>query len=379
MNEDRAWSAALAWRMFFEGLDPTSATLDSPVAFDFEPHREVRKLLMPAFSPAATASYLETAAPIFERAIDEWLARGRVAFKPAIRRVLANVSSRTFFGVDDDREGERLDRALAAIWSSAQAITKNPWISPRWRRGMKAHRELRETLRPLVAERRARGGSDLFSRLCAESRGASWLDDDGTVRLFMGVLGGAFDTTAYGLASMAYLLAKYPEWQERLREEARALGKERATYEDTKKLIGAELAWKETLRLYPVAPDVPRRALRDLELGGVRIPAGAFVLAMIASVMQDPAWWTEPQRFDPERFSEARAEDKKHKGIYLPFGGGAHACVGMLLANVEAKAFWHAMLTRCRFRLEPDYTGVHGFTPLGTVSGDVKIAVERLS
>jgi len=136
--------------------------------------------------------------------------------------------------------------------------------------------------------------------------------------------------------------------------------------------------WKETLRLFPVAGDVPRTTLRDVQLGQWRIPAGAGVIPFIATVLQDGSWWTDPQTFDPDRFSEGRAEDKKHKGLFLPFGAGAHACIGLQLATTEVKGFWHAMLTRCRFRLERDYEGHHGFTPIGTVSGDVALVVERL-
>jgi cytochrome P450 len=62
----------------------------------------------------------------------------------------------------------------------------------------------------------------------------------------------------------------------------------------------------------------------------------------------------------------------------LPFGSGAHSCIGMHLSTVEAKAFWHAMLTRCRFRLARDYQGRHTFAPLGAVSGDVKLALETV-
>ncbi len=377
-NEDQAWSAALAWRVFFEGIDPTTKTLDSPVTLDFEPHREARKLLMPAFNPVAISSYLAIASPMFESAVDRFVADGRVTFKPVIRRLLANASSRIFMGIDDPAEGEMLDGALADFWSAPLAIAKTPWLSPTWRRAMRGHKTLRETLRARVAERRARGGEDLFSRLCAESRGASWLDDDGLVRLFIGVMAGAFDTTSFALTSMAYLLAKHPEWQERLREEAFAASRERVTYEDTKRLVLADRAWKETLRLFPIAADLPRRALREVQLGEWRIPAGAFVLALIGPVLQDPGWWTDPQRFDPDRFSDDRAEDRKHKGLFLPFGGGAHACIGMNLAAVEAKAFWHAMLTRCRFRLAPDYEGHHQYGPLGVVSGKVELAIDKL-
>src|SRR5690606_31901376 len=121
-----------------------------------------------------------------------------------------------------------------------------------------------------------------------------------------------------------------------------------------------------------------RRALHDCELGPWKIPAGTFVLGLIAAVLQDASLWSDPLRFDPDRFSDERAEDKQHKWAFLPFGTGAHTCTGMHLANAEVKAFWHAMLTRCRFTLEREYRGRHTYLPAGIVSGDVKLRIEPL-
>jgi cytochrome P450 len=63
----------------------------------------------------------------------------------------------------------------------------------------------------------------------------------------------------------------------------------------------------------------------------------------------------------------------------LPFGGGAHACIGLHLSGVEVKGLWHAMLTRCRFRLAGGHDERHIFTPLGIGSGDVKLVLERVA
>jgi cytochrome P450 len=377
-NEDRVWSAALAYLAFFHGLDPSSPTFDILNTMDFEFHRDARKVLQPAFGPQATAGYLADAQPMFERAIESWIAAGTVTFKPAVRRLLANVSARVLLGTDDAALGAMMDRSLADFWGATFALAKVRWFSRGWRGGVSAYRRLRTTFRPLVEERRAKGGRDLFSLLCKESVGSDWLDEDTVVRVFIGVLAAAFDTTSLGVTSMAYLLARHPEWQERLREEARAVSPRRISYEDIKRLDAADLVWKESLRLFPIAPHLPRVALRDVQLADWRIPAGALVLAMVAPVLQDPSWFTDPLRFDPERFAEGRAEDRKHKGAFLPFGAGAHACIGLHLANVEAKAFWHAMLTQCRFRLAKDYEARHSFNLLGVASGDVKLAVERV-
>jgi cytochrome P450 len=373
-NEDRVWSTALGWRVWFDGVNPLSATTDSPGQLDFEPHRDARKLLQPAFGAAAMAGYVELAAPVFEQAAERWSRRGQVDFKRVVRRVLARASSRIFMGIDDAAEAAVLERAVAQIWAAPTALVRSR-LDPTWAGALSGYRRLRETFTARVAERRARGGGDLFSRMCAESRVAPWLDDDALVRLYIGVVIATFDTTSSALTSMAYLLAKHPGWQERLRDEARAAGQGRVTYESAKQLDATLRVWSEAMRLYPVGGFLPRLALRDTELGGHRIPAGALVHAQVDAVMRDPAWWTDPERFDPDRFAEGRAEDRLHKGAFLPFGAGAHACIGAHLAGVEAAAFWHAILTRCRFRLEPAYDARHAYQPMGMVTGRVRLAV----
>jgi cytochrome P450 len=139
-----------------------------------------------------------------------------------------------------------------------------------------------------------------------------------------------------------------------------------------------ELVWKETLRLMPVASFLPRRPLRDVKVGGHTLRAGTLALVAAGAMGRHPAWWNEPSKFDPERFTPERAEDKKHPGIYNPFGGGAHVCIGMQLATMEVKAFWHDLLRRCRFRLTKDYDGHHTASPLGTVSGKVELTLDPI-
>ena len=378
-RDNQTWSTALAWLTFFGGIDPkiNAAQLDSPLFLDFKPHRDARKVLQPAFGHAATAGYFDAATPLFEEAIDRWAARGQVSFKEEIRSLMVKVSTRIFLGADD--AAAAFERALIEYWEGPLALSRSALLSRKWRRSIRGHRVLCEMLRSRIASRRAAGGDDLFSRLCAMTKESDTLvDDDGLVRLLIGVMSAAFATTSSGLSSMAYLLAKHPAWQERMREEAFALAAGRISYEKSNELEVCSRVWKETMRLYPIAPYCARRALHDVELGQWRIPAGTFVLALISAVLQDDSIWSEPQRFDPERFTEARAEDKRHKAAFLPFGTGVHTCTGMHLANAEVRSFWYAMLTRCRFTLARDYRGRHTYMPAGIVSGDVELRIERL-
>jgi cytochrome P450 len=375
-NQDGAWSAALGWRLVFDGL-VGGETMDMLATLDFEPHRETRGLLQPAFSSVALQSYIGTALDAFDRDLPDWFEHRRVRFKPAVRRLFANVASRVFMGIDDPAEAERLDHALAAFWRGPMALVRNPLLSPTWRKARRGERMLREWLRSQVEPRRAGAhGTDLFSRLCQTPNDLEWLDDDALVRLFLGVMVAAFDTTSLGVAGMGYLLAIHPEWQERLRTECRRVDAEELRRSDLEELEEMDWVWMESLRLLPVAGDVPRVALRDVQLGDYRFPAGTFVLPRLGALHRHPDWWTEPEKFDPERFSASRAEHKRHRGIYLPFGGGVHACIGALLASIEAKAFFHRLLSRGRFRLAGAAQGCHQYRPLGQVSGNVELILE---
>jgi len=95
-------------------------------------------------------------------------------------------------------------------------------------------------------------------------------------------------------------------------------------------------------------------------------------------VMWDERYFPEPLRFDPERFSPERAEHQRLGAAFMPFGGGAHVCVGALLAGLEASIFWHELLGRYRIRLARPYEARHQMTPLGCVSGDVELVFEAL-
>lgn len=374
-NEDRLWSAAVGWRVFFAGFVGPEETMDTPVMLDGDPHKDARKLLQPAFGGAALTEYMRIARSMLEPALDEWTRSGRVSFKSAIRRLLARVAGRLFMGIDDEKEAEVLDRALADFWRSPLALIRSRTWSSTWRRGLDGYALLAERLSARVAERRKTGGVDLFGRMCQSAGDIDWVDDKALVSMFIGVMSAAFDTTSLGLTSMAHLLASHPEWQERLAAEAVRAGGE-PDYATLRELTEHEWAWKETLRLLPVANALPRIALRDTELGGHRIPAGSFVNAFVSTPMHDPKYWTRPSEFDPERFSPARAEDKK-SGAYMPFGAGAHTCIGAQLSSLEAKLFWMLMLSRTRIRHAGKPATRHTFTPLGCVAGPVELVLDR--
>ena len=130
------------------------------------------------------------------------------------------------------------------------------------------------------------------------------------------------ETTANALAWTWYLLAQHPEVEAKLHAELdQVLDGQLPTFDDLPRLPYTSAVFSETLRLYSPAWTVGRRALVDYEIDGVTIPANSILLMSQWVVHRDPRWYSEPERFDPERWKPEIAEARP-KFSYFPFGGG---------------------------------------------------------
>jgi cytochrome P450 len=160
------------------------------------------------------------------------------------------------------------------------------------------------------------------------------------------------ETTANALSWTWYLLAQNPEAEARLHEEVdTVLAGRRPAFDDLPRLRYAEMVLAESMRLYPPAWGLGRRSLRDQTLGGLAVPANALVLMSPYLVQRDPRFYSDPLRFDPQRFTpEAKAA--RPKFAYFPFGGGARQCIGEPFAWMEGVLILVTLAQRWRFRLE---------------------------
>ena len=104
-----------------------------------------------------------------------------------------------------------------------------------------------------------------------------------------------------------------------------------------------------------------RRTVRDTDLLGYYIPEGTNVIAYPGLNHRLPELWTDPLKFDPDRFTEPRNEHKRHRYAFTPFGGGAHKCIGMVFGQLEIKTIMHRLLRRYRLELpRPGYQAALG-------------------
>ncbi|XP_023052980.1 cytochrome P450 3A43 isoform X4 [Piliocolobus tephrosceles] len=148
----------------------------------------------------------------------------------------------------------------------------------------------------------------------------------------------AYDTTSTTLPFIMYELATHPDVQQKLQEEIDAVlpNKAPVTYDALVQMEYLDIVVNETLRLFPVVSRVTRVCKKDIEINGVFIPKGLAVMVPIYALHHDPKYWTEPEKFCPERFSK-KNKDNIDPYRYIPFGAGPRNCIGMRFALTNIK------------------------------------------
>ncbi|MDA3630642.1 cytochrome P450 [Saccharopolyspora oryzae] len=323
---------------------------------DFEEHRHHRRIMQQAFTRDRLLGYLDAMTPAIERALSRWRPSERFPVYTAAKRLTLDIATEVFVGERPGADADRLSQAFVAAVQGGHAIVRADVPGGTWARGLRGRRMLESYFRERIPAKRAGSGQDLFSVLCrAETEDGDRYSDDDIVNHMIFVLMAAHDTSTITLAMTAHYLGKHPEWQDRLREEAAALGKPAVEHADLDRLPQLDMVVKEAMRLNAPVGALFRQTVADTEILGHHIPAGTKVAAQIYATQRLAQWWPEPDVFDPERFAEHRREDKVHRYAWAPFGGGAHKCIGMHFGTMEVKAILHQLLLKYRWSVRPDY------------------------
>ncbi|XP_028641336.1 cytochrome P450 3A25-like isoform X2 [Grammomys surdaster] len=147
-----------------------------------------------------------------------------------------------------------------------------------------------------------------------------------------------YETTCNVLSFIMYTLATHPDIQTKLQNEIDAILPRKApvTYDGLVEIEYLDMVINETLRLYPIGARISRLSKKDAEINGVFIPQNTKVDIPIFILHRDPEYWTEPEKFCPERFSKEN-KDRINPYVYMPFGSGPRNCIGMRFALITMK------------------------------------------
>jgi cytochrome P450 len=160
-----------------------------------------------------------------------------------------------------------------------------------------------------------------------------------------------FETTSTALSWFIFYMSKYPDVQQKIKDEL----KENHLSYDTPltqdildSLIYVECVIKEVLRFAPVAAAISREATCDDIIDNIPIKKGDTVTISIVNLHRDPRYWKiDPTKFIPERFLHEDKDPPQY--AYMPFGGGHRACAGQELAFFELKIAVIRLMQRVTF------------------------------
>jgi cytochrome P450 len=345
-----------AKRLLGEGL----LTSEDPV------HLRQRRMMQPAFHRERIAGYGAAMVNAAERLGGEWKDGETRDVALEMTRLTLAIVGRTLFDADVEAEADEIGAALTETLALFGRSVALPYFEildrlplPSNRRFVRAKARIDATIARMIAERRGApaGRSDLLSLLLeardTEGDGRGMTDAqvrDEAITIFLA----GHETTANALAWTWYLLSRNPDVEAKLHAELDAVlvGRPPAVA-DLPRLRYAEMVLAESMRLYPPAWIVGRRAMVPYTIGGYAVSRRSIVVACQWVTHRDPRYFPDPERFDPERWTP-KAKEARPKFSYFPFGGGPRVCIGEGFAWMEGVLVLATLARSWRLHLAED-------------------------
>jgi cytochrome P450 len=344
------------------------------VTSEGEHWRKQRKLAQPAFHRQRLAALADVMAQCVDECLAAWDARTRrgtaeIDVHHEMMQLTLRIVGRTLFGTDLGRDlgalGPVITTCMYKANDYAESIVRLPlWLpTPSNVRFARAKRVLDDIVHRIIDERRRSGQErdDVLGMLMAAT------DESGTERMsnedlrdeVMTLFLAGHETIATTMSWTWLLLHQHPHVAARVRQEAlEVLGGRPPGFDDLPRLAYTGQVIDESMRVRPPVWMVERAALEEDRLGPWRVPPRTIVAVSPWIMHQNPALWSDPLRFDPDRFAPERAEARP-KHAFLPFGAGPRICIGNHFALMEAKIILATVIQRYTIEVHrPERVGI---------------------
>jgi cytochrome P450 len=330
-------------------------------------HIRQRRIAAPAFHRQRVAAYADI---MVERATlrrASWHAGQTIDIGAEMMQLALEIVARTLFNTEVTSDVLAINHEVNTIMDLYHYLVSLPMAEaylfaplPGLTRFRRARARLDAVVHRIITEHRSRPASadsgDLLSMLIAsrdEESGGGMTDQqlrDEIITIFLA----GYETVANALTWTWLLLAQNPTPAQRFYDEVnRVLAGRAARFENLPQLRYTEMVFAESMRLYPPAWAMGRQATAPISLGPYRFPAGTYFFFSQYITQRDPAWFPDPLRFDPERFTpEAKAA--RPRFAYFPFGGGNRQCIGESFAWMEGVLILATIAQQWRLALLPD-------------------------
>jgi cytochrome P450 len=322
-----------------------------------------RRLSQPAFHRERVASYAKIMTDYAQQMLATWSDGETRDVHQEMMRLTLRIVVRALFNVETEEVG-KISFAMNVLMRNSTGIrlllppVARYLPTPAMIEFRRAVRHMDETVYRIIAARRAAEGDsgDLLSMLMqARDEDGSRMNDKQLRDEVMTFLLAGHETTALALSWTWHLLVQNPEVEEKLHAELDGVLVGRApVFSDLPALRYTERVIKESMRLYPPAWSLARTVVKEFEVGGYRIPAGANVVMSQWIMHRDPRYFPEPEKFDPDRWLPERLQ-KLPRFAYFPFGGGPRQCIGASFAMMEATLLLATIAQHFQFCGVPGY------------------------
>lgn len=323
-----------------------------------------RRLIQPAFhrQHIATFGTLMTEATITR--MQHWQASAQcdapLDIAAEMMRLTLHIVCQALFSTVLDEEADAIDTAFTLVNRHIAQHAFSPLLplnlpTPGNRRFKTAVCALDSIVNGIIRQRRDRQEerSDLLALLlqAQDEETEEHMNDQQIHDEVMTLLLAGHETTANTLSWTWYLLSQHPEVEHRLHQELVAVLDQRIpTVADLPELKYTRMVIEEAMRLYPPSWVISRNAAKADQIGGYAIPAHAPLLLLPYITHRHPAFWDQPEKFDPDRFTPEQVKSRP-RYAYVPFGGGPRQCIGNVFAMTEAQLILATIAQRYRLEL----------------------------
>jgi len=339
---------------------------DGMITSEGKDHRRQRMAAQPAFHRQRIPEYagIMVEEALLER--ESWRAGASIDVSQRMMNLSLAIVSRTLFSTRLGPEAAELTAAINRIMDLYHYLVLLPAVevlvhlrAPKIGRFATERARLDAVVNRMIdghrKTRRDRAGKeDLLDMMIDSEEGTADCEKrlrDQVITVFLA----GYETVANALTWTWYLLSQNPEAEQRLHDEVDEVLKERpSTVDDVSRLRYTEMVVAESMRLYPPAWAMGRRALNDFSLGSYSLPARTTVLMCQYVTHRESRFFADPLRFMPERWTDD-AKGKLTRLAYFPFGAGGRQCIGESFAWMEAVLVMATLAQRWKLRLVPGH------------------------
>lgn len=329
--------------------------------------RRQRRLMQPSFHRQEIAKMVTHMTTIIAQMLEDWhkIEPGKpLEVSGQMLELTQKIILKTLLSIDTSTDTTELIQSWNIVYKFLNdrtwAVFKFPvsFPTPKNLQFQQAVQTLRRIANRVIQERQQGNDvpDDILSMLMnAHDESGEGLSDSQLHDQILGLFSAGFETSGSVLGWIWYLLSKHPGVERQLQTElSTVLNGRTPTFEDLPNLKYTKMVIQESMRLYPGSWVFARNSLNDDEIGGYHIPANSMLLISPFVMHRLPAYWDNPEGFDPERFSPERSGGRP-RYAYIPFSGGPRQCLGDIFALTEIQLVIAMISQHFRLNLVPEH------------------------